>query len=332
MSGTVAPPGALTARSRSARGRRAHVAEQHEHGLLAGTLHLDVAAPGGRALEPRPDARVDVGVLEVVEQLGDLLGVVLDRREPHRPAGPLGGAQAGGGGEHAGDGGVASGDQNPVLAAAVAAELDVVAGVRGAVRGAAGVRARGATVAGSPTRLLGVGEQRAAREVAEAHARALLVESVEQLGGVVVDRHERAADLGHLARVRVFEQRGHGLGRGVGGEAEPPVAVGARDVEQQLAALAFGAAARDGAVELGAYFGRVGQPVEQQRERLRLVGLQRNAPRAFDGVPAAAGDRAQQHPQTVVVGKTQHGLVAREGGGDGHVGHGPPTIGAHGDA
>jgi hypothetical protein len=66
--------------------------------------------------------------------------------------------------------------------------------------------------------------------------------------------------------------------------------------------------------QLGRDFGFVGQIVEQARQRLRLLGFQRQAPGAFRGVPAAAGDGAQQLAQPVVVGEAQHGFVVGHGG------------------
>src|SRR2546421_3997948 len=72
------PPGLVRQRERRA-SRRAlrqltdrpwetgDVAEKDEAWLLAGPIHLDVAAPGRGALEPTRDARIDAQVLELVE-------------------------------------------------------------------------------------------------------------------------------------------------------------------------------------------------------------------------------------------------------------------------
>ena len=111
---------------------------------------------------------------------------------------------------------------------------------------------------------------------------------LEHAGGVVVERHERAPDRRQLARVGMLEQRRDLLGRAVGGEAQPPVLVRAREVDQALIAPAPGAATRDRALELVAHLRLVREPGEQPRERLRLVGSERHAPGALRRVPAPA--------------------------------------------
>ena len=89
------PPGLERQRERRApRGARRSLAdrprqardgaEQHEQRLLAGAIDLDVPAPGGGALEPTRDARVDGDVLELLEHLDEQVGVMLDGRETER--------------------------------------------------------------------------------------------------------------------------------------------------------------------------------------------------------------------------------------------------------
>ena len=110
------------------------------------------------------------------------------------------------------------------------------------------------------------------------------------------------------------EQRRDGLGRGVRREAQPPVLVGAREVDQALLRPATCAPARDRAGERVANLGRTGQADQQARERLCLVGTERKAPRFCERIPATTGDRAQQLAQALVIREAQHGLVALERG------------------
>ncbi len=70
-------------------GQPLHIAQQQEHRRLGGTLHLDVAAPGGGPGQPGRHPRIDGGVLEVAEQLDQLLGVTVDCPQSEGVAGPL---------------------------------------------------------------------------------------------------------------------------------------------------------------------------------------------------------------------------------------------------
>ena len=107
------------------------VAQQHEHRQLARggrDSYLDVPAPGPRACQPGGDTRVHAHILDVLEQLRQGLGVLLDRRQPERAGRALERAQPGACGEHTGEVRALGRDQDPMLAAAVAAEFDVVSG------------------------------------------------------------------------------------------------------------------------------------------------------------------------------------------------------------
>ncbi len=299
------------------------VAEQHEHRRLARGgrgSHLDVPAPRRRPLQPGAHTRVDAHVLDVLEQLRQQLGVVLDRRQPERPGLTLLRAQSEARGEHASEVRALGGEQDPVLAAAVAAELDVVAKGK-APGGRFRIRAAGTFV--GPASPLGAKlGQRPARGLAEAHGAHVLGELLDELGSVIVERHQRASDRRQLARLGMLEQALHGLDRAIGGEAQPPVLVGAREVDHALVAAPLGTSAPDRAIELLAHVRFQLEPGEQLRERLGLVGAERHAPDPADGVPAAAWDRPQQLAQGIVVGEAQHGLVVGERGGERYVGHG----------
>ena len=125
VSGTLAPPGAPAARSRST---AAAVRARRAGGTRGPRRHL---APATSMLprqvrerdEPRHHARVDVGVLELADQLEYLVGVVLDRGDPERET-AVARAQAGLGREHLGVAGPRRGEHDPVLATAIAAKLD----------------------------------------------------------------------------------------------------------------------------------------------------------------------------------------------------------------
>ena len=111
---------------------------------------------------------------------------------------------------------------------------------------------------------------------------------IDEPRGVAVERDQRAVDLGQAVGVGVLEQRLRELGRGVGGEAQPPVLIGPGEVEHALVAAASGAAALDRASECVGHIRRTRQARQQARERLGALGVERDAPRPLDGVPAAA--------------------------------------------
>ena len=136
----------------------------------------------------------------------------------------------------------------------------------------------------------------------------------DHLRGAIVDRKQRAADRRQAAGLRVFEQLSYGLGRGIGGEAQPPVLVGPREVDETLVCATSRPPAPDRAGERLTDLGLAGQARQQAREGLRVLGLEREAPHTLLRIPAAARDRAQQLAQAVVVGKAQHGLAASHPG------------------
>ena len=118
-------------------GRQTHaVAEQQEHGLGGRSGHLDRAVPGRGAGDPVLGAWIDGGHLEPAEQLGDEVRVALDGGHRERPLGALERAQVGAAGEHARERGVVGGDEQPLLLAAVAAQLHVIGHRAGPPRGA----------------------------------------------------------------------------------------------------------------------------------------------------------------------------------------------------
>ena len=194
-------------------------------------------------------------------------------------------------------------------AATVAAKLDVVAlitiadRVLLAVCGPPGLPCAGA-----------VREERATSGIAEPHARGSRAQPFDHLRGPIVDRNERAADRGQAASLRVLEQLGYGLGCSVGGEAEPPVLVGPREIDETLICATSRPPAPDRAGEPLAHLGLPGQARKQARERLRLLGFERETPHALVRIPAATRDGSQELAQAFVVGKAQHGLAASHRG------------------
>ncbi len=190
-------------------------------------------------------------------------------------------------------------------AATVAAKLDVVALITTAAP-------RLLALWGAPRlpRAAAVREERPTSGIAEPQARGSRAQLSDQLRGPIVDREERTADRGQTAGLRVLEQLSYRLGRSVGGEAEPPVLVGPREIEEALICATSRAPAPDRAGERIADLGLAGQARQQARERLRLLGFEREAPHTLVRIPAAARDRAQELAQALVVGKAQHGLAA----------------------
>ena len=111
------------------------------------------------------------------------------------------------------------------------------------------------------------------------------------------------------------EQRGDAPRLAVGGKAEPPALVGAREVHLADAGAApAGAQARERAFELLGDLGAARDALQQPRERLGLFLAERQAPDALERIPAAPGDRAQELAHPLVVGEAQDGLAAVEPG------------------
>ena len=298
------------------------LAEQHQPRLLPrarGSLDVDVAPPAADAGEPRAHALLDRRVLEVGEHFLQRLRVALARCQPHAPAGALGVAQAGAPRQSSDERRPSPGDEDPVLAAAVSAELDVRPRLR------AGSRAR--------RRALGLGAlalaQRLAGGLAETNPR--VTQRADRRGRVVVQRHVRAPDRVQPLSLGVVEQPPEELRGTVRREAQPPALVRPREVDQALAASAAATAAVDRPRQSLLDVRRRGQAGEQPRERLGLLGFQRHAPDALLGVPAPPRDRAQQLPQVLVIGEAENRLVALERCCEGCAWHGPCTIGTGGD-
>jgi len=176
-----------------------------------------------------------------------------------------------------------------VLAASVAAKLDVVLErLRG---GAASSTARVGRSA------LTVRLQRPMRGMAEAHARAVRAQRVEEPAA--------RSSKGTSARPIAGTSRAPGCPsnvrhrprRGVGREAEPPVLVGTDEVNETL--VATGLARRLPSVRTRplAHIGRVLQARQEPREGLGLVRFERHAPGPLHGVPTSPGDRTQELAQ-----------------------------------
>ena len=88
--------------------------------------HLYRAHPGGGTRQPALHARIDPLRLELSDQLGDRLGIVPGGGQRERRGGTIERAQAGPASEHTRQRRVCGGDHDPVLPAAVAAQLDIV--------------------------------------------------------------------------------------------------------------------------------------------------------------------------------------------------------------
>ena len=147
-------------------------------------------------------------------------------------------------------------DQDPVPATAVAAKLDVVA------RGGRGGKPVISRPARAPAALAAV-RHRAVRRLAQAQPGAALAQRVEHADRAVVERDDRAADGVRGAGAGMSEQGRHELGLGVRGEAEPPVLVGPREVDQSLIAAAGRPAPSQRAGKLLADLRPAGEPVDQ---------------------------------------------------------------------
>ncbi len=260
-------------------------------------------------LEPRHDPRVDTRVLELREQLEEQHRVALVGCESERAFRTIERTQAGLTGQHARQRRLLGRDENPMLAAAVATKLDVVALITIA-------DCRPLAVCGAPRQLRvgAVREESATGGIGEPQARGSRAQLSDELRGPIVDRKERAADRGQAAGLRVLEQLSYGFGRSIGGEAEPPVLVGPREIEQALICATSRPPAPDRAGERLTHLGLAGKARQQARERLGLLGFERETPDTLGRIPAAARDRAQEFAQALVVGKAQHGLAASHRG------------------
>jgi hypothetical protein len=192
---------------------------------------------------------------------------------------------------------VLGGDQDPLLAAAVSAELDVVAECPLVPRRR------------SASRELDEGM---GRVIGQAQGRRSGEHRSHELRGALVERNQRAADRRQAVRLRVLEQRGDDIRSVVGGKAQPPRLVGPRDVDHALVVAPLRAAAlqRPGKRIRDVHAARHGR--EQEHQRACPVGVQRNPPDSLLGIPPPPRDRAQQLAQALVIGKPQHGLAIGE--------------------
>ena len=225
-------------------------------------------------------------------------------------------------------------EQDPVRPAPVAAQFHVVIAAGGACLTARRERLRAVALAARlevfAAAALAQRAQAAARDLGQTQAGALRLQLRDQPCGVVVERDLRAADRRQAVAGGVLQQRLDQLGGGVGREAQPPLAVGAHEVEHALVPAPARAAARERARELIADLGLAGEAREQAGERLGALGVERDAPRPADRVPAPSRDRAQELAQPLVVREAQDGFA----GGDRGVeveGHEHRTIGRDGD-
>ena len=260
-------------------------------------------------LEPRHHPRVDSRLLEQREQLEQEPRVALAGRESERAFGTIERAQAGLAGQPARQRRVLGRDENPMPAATVAAKLDVVALITIADR-----RLLALCAAPRLPRAGAVREQSPSGGIGEPQAGGSRAQLFDQACGAIVDRKQRAADRGQAAGLRVLEQLSYGLGRSIGGEAQPPVLVGPRKIEQALICATSRPPASDRAGERLAHLGLAGQARQQARERLRLLGFEWQAPHTPVRIPASPRDRAQELAQAFVVGKAQHRLAASQRG------------------
>src|SRR5436309_2751009 len=85
--------------------------------------------------------------------------------------------------------------------------------------------------------------------------------------------------------LEVLEQLSYGLGRSVGGEAEPPVLVGPREIEEALICGTSRPPPPNRAGERLTHLRLAGQARQQARERLRLLGFERQAPHTLVRIP-----------------------------------------------
>ncbi len=145
--------------------------------------------------------------------------------------------------EHAREWRGAAADEDPVLAAAIATEDDVVGELRLRLRARRAPR----PLLRRPFALL---ERARGRH---AHAQRIRVRAGSELGdereGERVKRDLRAADALELARLRVCEQGRDRFWSAVGREAQPPLAVGPDHVEHELAGAPFVTAPAQDTVE-----------------------------------------------------------------------------------
>ncbi len=218
-------------RTISQRGREALVvSQQQEHRGLARPVDLDRPAPGGGALEPALDRRIDRARVEIGEQFRDPDRARLDGGQPHRPGGTVHQLKPDRLRQRARERGLLGPDQDPAAASAIAAQLDVV-GERRHRRLPASCRSKHDF------------GQRVAGIIGESQPRVTVQAGAQDLSGVLVDRQQSPFECRHAARARMLEQHLDQFPNGVGGKAEPPVVIRAGEVDQQLTGRALGATA-----------------------------------------------------------------------------------------
>ena len=229
------------------------------------------------------------------QQLLDSNRIGLRRRKPDRPGRAVEQPQPDGFGKRLGGRRVLGVDQQPLPAAAVLSQLDVIGEPR---------RRRLRTSCGS-TRCLC---QRVASVVGELQARVALAARIQDLRGVLIDRQQPALDFGHAIRRGMLEQCLDQVRGMVSRKAEPPILIGAREVDQYLVAGSLRAAALQTPAEGVRYLELVWHRLEQRAQRVGTVGVERHPPDARLRIPATPRDRTQQQAQMIVVREAEHRL------------------------
>ena len=88
----------------------------------------------------------------------------------------------------------------------------------------------------------------------------------QNLCGLLVDGQQPSLDRRDAVGARVLEQNLDEVPRAVGREAEPPVAVGPREIDQELSGRALGASTRERATERIGDVDRIRHALEQRRQ------------------------------------------------------------------
>ena len=110
----------------------------------------------------------------------------------------------------------------------------------------------------------------------------------------------------------MLEQRLDQVRCDVGRKAEPPILIRPGEVDQQLAGRAPGATTRKRSAKGIRDLERMRHSLEQGRERMRAIGVERHPPHAPLGIPAPSRNCAQQQPQAIVVREPKDRLSVHE--------------------